>query len=115
MDKITLAILLCPEQFNDISESGKKFWVSRAEIAIKNLKPKPFWPIRALTTRINSWFLQNFQNQDSNGVPRVHPVVKRKVRLHPLPEGASLPLASFIGAAVGGAIKDCLKVHPMNR
>ena len=39
------------------------------------------------------------------------PVQSGKVRLHPLPEGASASLASVIGAAVAGAVRDCTNQH----
>lgn len=37
--------------------------------------------------------------------------MKRKVRLHPLPEGAPAPLVDFIGAAVAGAVRSGFDAH----
>lgn len=37
--------------------------------------------------------------------------MKRKVKLHPLPQGAPAPLAEFIGNAVAGAVKSALGAH----
>lgn len=45
--------------------------------------------------------------------PNAPAVSTGKVRLHPLPEGVTQPLASVIGAAVAGAIKATLTAHPI--
>jgi len=76
---------------------------------LPGVERKHFWMMGALLVQalISFWGITSpKQRRGSN-----QPATKGKVRLHPLPEGASASLASFIGAVTAGAVKDCLNQH----
>lgn len=110
---IDLALLLCPKRFGMLNDRERDFWLSRARIAkAEVIRSTRFRRAVVLgLTALTSRFSRSQNRGDGQTCP---PVRLGKVRLHPLPEGASLPLASIIGAAVAGAIRNCLNAHPLS-
>lgn len=111
MTDLELALLLSPKNKFE-RKNEEEFWIQRARIAKENLTPKRFWLASVAASVLAPLRLAKSCN-GKNKSSHVGLIRKGKVRLHPIPEGAPPLLAAYIGGVVAGAIKDCVKQHPL--